>query len=91
MLLTLVENAIKHGVSPAVEGGRIRVSAGCEQDRLLLSVADSGRGLDTRLGRGIGLANVRQRLVMMYGASAMLTLRPAEPRGVVASICVPVR
>jgi len=90
MLLTLVENALKHGVSPTVEGGRIRVSARCERDRLALSVADSGRGLEVRLGRGIGLANIRQRLVMMYGEDAMLTLRPAEPRGVIASICVPV-
>ncbi len=90
VLLTLVENALKHGVSPTVEGGRIRVSASCEHDRLSLSVADSGRGLDVRLGRGIGLANIRQRLVMMYGRDAMLTLRPADPRGVIASICVPV-
>jgi sensor histidine kinase YesM len=90
MLLTLVENALKHGVGPTVEGGRIRVSACRERDRLILSVGDSGRGLDARLGRGIGLANIRQRLVMMYGRDAMLTLRPTEPHGVVASICVPV-
>lgn len=90
MLLTLVENAIKHGVSPTVEGGIIRVTAKREQERLLLKVADSGRGLDARLGRGTGLANIRQRLVMMYGPDAALTLRPAEPRGVVASICVPI-
>jgi two-component sensor histidine kinase len=89
MLLTLVENAIKHGVSPTVEGGLIRVSAKREQEKLLLKVADSGRGLDVRLGRGTGLANIRQRLVMMYGEDAALTLRPAEPRGVVACICVP--
>ena len=91
MLLTLVENAIKHGVSPTVEGGLIRVSAKREQEKLLLKVADSGRGLDVRLGRGTGLANIRQRLVMMYGPDAALTLRPAEPRGVVACICVPTR
>jgi Histidine kinase len=90
MLLTLVENALKHGVTPTVEGGCIRVSAGCDQDRLLLQVADSGRGLDVRLGRGAGLANLRQRLLMMYGPDAALTLRPADPRGVVASISVPV-
>ncbi|HUN76934.1 MAG TPA: histidine kinase [Steroidobacteraceae bacterium] len=91
LLLTLVENALKHGVGPTVEGGLIRVSASCEQNRLLLRVADSGRGLDARLGRGSGLANLRQRLLMMYGQEATLTLRPADPRGVVASISVPVR
>jgi Histidine kinase/Histidine kinase-, DNA gyrase B-, and HSP90-like ATPase len=90
MLLTLVENALKHGVGPTVEGGRIRVNASRRRDRLILSVGDSGRGLDVRIGRGVGLANIRQRLVMMYGRDAMLTLRPADPHGVVASICVPV-
>jgi len=90
MLLTLVENALKHGVSPTVEGGLIRVSASFDQDRLLLKVADSGRGLDLRHGRGTGLANVRQRLLMMYGPDAALTLRPTEPSGMVASIRIPV-
>lgn len=91
MLLTLVENAIKHGVSPAVEGGLIRVSARREPDRLWLEVADSGRGLDARHGRGTGLANIRQRLLMMYGQGALLTLRRAEPRGMVAGVCIPLR
>ncbi|HTV49795.1 MAG TPA: histidine kinase [Steroidobacteraceae bacterium] len=89
MLLTLVENALKHGVSPTVEGGLIRVSAAFEKDRLLLQVADSGRGLDVRQGHGTGLANIRQRLLMMYGNDALLTLRRAEPRGMVASIHLP--
>jgi len=91
MLLTLVENAIKHGVSPLVEGGLIHVSASCERDRLLLKVADSGRGLEARQGHGTGLPNIRQRLLLMYGNEAELTLRAAEPRGMVASICVPAR
>ena len=89
MLLTLVENALKHGVNPIVEGGFIRVSAARERDTLLLKVADSGRGLLARHGHGMGLANVRQRLLMLYGASAMLSLAHAEPRGVVATISVP--
>jgi signal transduction histidine kinase len=91
MLLTLVENAVKHGVSPAVEGGLILVTAAYQRDRLLLKVADSGRGLDMRHGRGTGLANIRQRLLLMYGPDAVLSLRAAEPRGVVASISLPVQ
>jgi two-component sensor histidine kinase len=90
-LLTLVENALKHGVTPSVEGGFIRVSAARDAETLRLVVADSGRGLELRQGRGVGLANIRQRLRMMYGASATLSLKPAEPRGVVASICIPVQ
>jgi hypothetical protein len=89
MLLTLVENALKHGVSPAVTGGAIRVSAAREEHSLRLVVADSGRGLDVRQGRGAGLANVRQRLLMMYGPGATLSLKPAAPQGVVASILLP--
>jgi hypothetical protein len=89
MLLTLVENALKHGVGPAVEGGFIRVSAARERDLLALRVADSGRGMDVRQGHGAGLANIRQRLLMIYGTAATLTLRPAEPRGVVASVLLP--
>jgi hypothetical protein len=91
ILLTLVENALKHGVGPAVAGGFIRVSAARERDALLLKVADSGRGMDLRLGHGMGLANIRQRLQMMYGRDAVLTLRPAEPRGVVASVLLPLQ
>ncbi len=89
-LLTLVENALKHGVNPAVEGGFIHVSAGRERDALLLRVADSGRGLEARHGHGAGLANIRQRLLMMYGRRAVLSLRPCEPHGVIASISMPV-
>jgi signal transduction histidine kinase len=91
MLLTLVENALKHGVGPAVEGGCIRVSAERQRDALLLKVADSGRGMEVRHGHGTGLANIRQRLRMMYGTKAVLLLRSAEPRGVVASVLMPLR
>ena len=91
MLLTLVENALKHGVGPAVEGGCIGVSAVRTGDTLLLKVADSGRGMAVRHGSGTGLANIRERLLMMYGSRAVLSLRAAEPRGVVASVLLPLR
>jgi len=91
MLLTLVENALKHGVNPTIEGGFIRVSATRERASLLLKVADSGRGMSARHGHGVGLANVRQRLTMLYGDAALLSLVHAEPRGVVATISIPLR
>jgi Histidine kinase len=90
MLLTLVENALKHGVSPVIQGGFIRVSASRERSALLLRVADSGLGMKARLGHGVGLANVRQRLLMLYGDAAALSLAPAEPRGVMVTISLPV-
>jgi sensor histidine kinase YesM len=91
MLLTLVENAVKHAVNPAVEGGWIRVRAASERDVLVLRVEDSGPGLSAGHGHGTGLANVRLRLAMAYGEEAVLTLAPSEPRGVVAAIRFPRR
>jgi LytS/YehU family sensor histidine kinase len=90
MLLTLVENALKHGVNVALEGGFVRVSAARERDLVLLKVADSGHGLSMRHGHGTGLANVSQRLLLMYGERGVLSLRDAEPRGTVASISIPI-
>lgn len=91
LLLTLVENALKHGVNAALDGGRIHVSARLEDDALVLEVADSGRGLAGPLGLGEGLANARMRLLLRYGAGATLSLAAAEPRGVVATVRIPQR
>jgi len=90
MLLTLVENAIKHGLAPLPEGGTVRVSAAMSKvDELQLRIADSGRGFVRTSGKGTGLANVRARLAAMYGASGRLTLARNMPQGVVATITVP--
>jgi signal transduction histidine kinase len=91
MLLTLVENALKHGVNPLVEGGFVRISAAVRDSALILTVADSGQGMTTQQGHGIGLANVRARLRIMYGLEASLTLGRGRPRGFVASISLPLR
>lgn len=89
ILLTLVENALKHGVNPAIEGGFIRVSAMRESSTLVLRVADSGHGMQAQHGQGSGLANARLRLMMRYGEEASLSLAPAEPRGVIATVRIP--
>jgi len=89
MLITLVENALKHGLQPLLEGGSIRIAATSDPTTLRVQVADTGRGLGTSLGAGTGLANIRARLRSMYGAGAQLTLRVNEPRGVVAMIELP--
>jgi hypothetical protein len=91
MLLTLVENALKHGVGPAPEGGFIHVSATRQGDSLSLKVANSGAGLRVCQGHGTGLANLRQRLLMTYGEKASLSLLANGSQGVVASISVPVQ
>jgi len=89
ILLTLVENAVKHGINPSLEGGSIRVSASRDQESLVLRVADSGRGLVATDGHGMGLANIRRRLTMLYGDSAILSLARAATRGVVATVSIP--
>jgi signal transduction histidine kinase len=89
MLLTLVENAIKHGVNPLVEGGFIRLRARRDGDKIRLEVADNGQGLAVTEGHGTGLANVRARLAMLYGGRAALELEHGRPRGFVASIVLP--
>jgi signal transduction histidine kinase len=91
MLLTLIENALKHGVVPLPEGGAIAVAAERSEDTLLLRVADTGRGLMAGSGGGTGLANIRSRLKAMYGATASLSLHHNRPRGVVAEIALPAR
>jgi sensor histidine kinase YesM len=94
MLITLVENAVKHGIEPAADGGRIDVRASLAPDgRLELAVADTGAGLagGTARGQGVGLANIRERLALLHGDEAALDLRANEPTGFVARILLPVR
>jgi len=91
MVLTLIENALKHGLAPLPEGGEIDVVAAEANGRLVLRVADTGRGLVVDSGGGTGLANIRARLKAMYGSAASLSLRLNEPRGIVAEIDLPVR
>ncbi len=86
MLISLVENAIKHGIDPCCEAGTIAIRAREEEGRLRFSVADSGEGISPRKGTGVGLANIRSRLKALYGGAARLTLEENVPRGVVATI-----
>jgi signal transduction histidine kinase len=89
MLLTLIENALKHGLAPLPEGGSIKLSAAEAGGKLVLGVADTGRGLVAGAGGGTGLANIRARLKAMYGPTAGLSLRLNDPRGLVAEIRLP--
>jgi sensor histidine kinase YesM len=90
MVLTLVENAIKHGLSPLPEGGRIDVRAAISADgRLCVQVADTGQGFAKASGGGTGLANTRARLASKYGLRASLSLALNTPRGVIATLALP--
>jgi hypothetical protein len=89
MAMTLVENAVKHGIQPTGTGGRIALRAETADGRLRVAVEDSGRGLAEPIGQGVGLANIRERLKALYGDAARLDLRATEPHGTVASIEIP--
>jgi sensor histidine kinase YesM len=89
MLLTLVENAVKHGLAPSREGGRIRVGAEVDGDRLRLTVADTGVGFLSASGTGIGLANVSARLASQFGDRAALALENNALGGATATIVLP--
>jgi signal transduction histidine kinase len=84
LLQPLVENSIRHGLEPAIDGGRITISASTTDNRLVLSVRDSGIGLDAAAanpgGSHFGLQQVRERLASLHGTAARLQLE-AVPAG----------
>jgi signal transduction histidine kinase len=88
-LLTLVENAIKHGLAPRKRGGTLRIAAHREDGWLVVSVADDGVGLTTTSGRGSGLANVRARMQGLYGDDAWLRLASGAEGGTTATLRLP--
>jgi sensor histidine kinase YesM len=91
MLQTLAENAIKHGLESKPGGGTIWLRARLQDGQLEVTVADDGRGLSTEgSGTGIGLKNVRERLRLIYGERARLTIGNNFPAGVSATVVVPV-
>jgi signal transduction histidine kinase len=89
MLLTLVENAIKHGLSRSREGGNIRVGAYEDNGHLRISVADTGIGFASGSGGGTGLANIRARLAAQFGDRAELVLENNDFGGATATILLP--
>jgi hypothetical protein len=91
MLLTLIENAIKHGLNPLSQGGHIDVRARAVAGKVELSVSDSGRGVGSSVesGTGTGLANIRARLNLQYGSAAQLTLARRVGSGTTVAILLP--
>jgi signal transduction histidine kinase len=82
-LLTLVENAVRHGIDPNEDGGEIAVAVRVEGGRCKVRVADTGAGLgrDDNPGLGTGLASLRERLRLAFGDDVLLTLNAASGGG----------
>jgi sensor histidine kinase YesM len=89
MLLTLVENAIKHGLGSLPQGGTVTIRAERSGERLHVSVIDDGIGFPKGFGVGVGLANTRARLTALYGEGGHLVLAPNPRGGVIARIELP--
>jgi sensor histidine kinase YesM len=92
----LIENAIKHGIEPSEAGGDITVSVVQQSDKVIISIADTGLGIEqdqssrrSSAGTGTGLKNVRERLHALYGDKAQLDLVPNQPQGLTARITLP--
>ncbi|MEY4728975.1 MAG: hypothetical protein RL020_133 [Pseudomonadota bacterium] len=89
LLQPLVENAVKHGLEPKIEGGTLTISARNKNGRLQLSVEDDGLGFKGERSGGLGLVNVRERLAVLYNGKAKLTLEECSPCGTRATIELP--
>lgn len=98
MLQSLVENAIKHGIEPKPQGGKVRIAAALQNGLLRVEVSDTGVGIPDddvlerpTAGTGLGLGNIRERLAMLYGPSGTLMLRSDPDKGTLVRITVPFR
>jgi len=94
ILQPLVENAIKHGIEPALDGGTLAIAARDEGGRLVIDVADTGAGFGVASApvggsTGLGLANLRARLAALYGGDARMTIAENAPRGVRVTLSLP--
>jgi signal transduction histidine kinase len=89
MLQTLVENAIKHGLEPKPAGGRLEIGAELVNGTLAVHVLDTGMGFMPNAQAGVGLANVRERLKVLYNGRAELIISVPPGGGTSATIKVP--
>jgi LytS/YehU family sensor histidine kinase len=89
-LLTLVENAVRHGIDPSEEGGRIDIDIARAGDRCIIRVADTGVGFHPAAGGlGTGLASLRERLHLMFGGAAQLRLITNRSIGLAVEVDMP--
>jgi hypothetical protein len=94
MVQTLVENSIKHGLEPKAEGGHLAVKAEIRHGKLCVTVTDTGLGFagaagGETAGTGVGLANIRERLSLLYGSKGTLTIANNPVGGTIVTITVP--
>jgi sensor histidine kinase YesM len=81
LLQPLVENAIKHGLEPKMEGGEVALSAKRMGSKIAITVADTGLGFQNSTSNGIGLKNVRERVKQLYGEAGSVSIEENQPSG----------
>ena len=95
ILQPLIENAIKYAIAHREEGGHVTIRAALEEGMLCLRITDDGPGIDnieealTRRSNGVGLANTRERLQVLYGPRQKMTLENLSPNGLSVKLCLP--
>jgi two-component sensor histidine kinase len=90
LIQPLVENAVKHGLEPSVRGGELLIQARREGDHVLITVADSGMGVNEMSpGNGIGLENIRKRLELAYNKQGRLVVEENKPEGIRVTVDIP--
>jgi len=89
LLMSLVENAVRHGIEPQADGGTVRLEARHDGRRVTVSVIDDGQGLGAKIGNGVGLTNLRGRLAALYADKARFTLEEIAPHGARATVELP--
>ena len=86
----IVENAIKHGLEPKIDGGEINIKVKTiEGDRIQWKIEDTGLGMSDKADKGTGLSNVIERLKSLYGDDGHLTIMDNKPSGVKVTLEVP--
>ena len=89
LVLTLVENAIKHGIEPALRGGTIDVVVTEQDSQVQIEVRDTGAGESLPTTFGVGLSNLKERLQLAYGNAGSFALQTLEPSGMMATLRLP--
>ncbi len=89
LLQPLVENSVEHGLAPRIDGGMISVKASETDSAVSIEICDTGNGFSMIEQSGIGIANVKERIRLLYGDKGRFTIEENPPHGVRASIEVP--